>query len=642
MENQDIKDLNEKISILKKEIDLLKTQNVKNNFNFNRDHKSFNSLLLAINNDLNNNAYYCPICEKHSIIFLPFGEGLRPDVMCPYCGSAERHRLLYFYFKKLDDFKKNIKLLHFAPEDLFYKIFNNCNNIDYYPTDIVQNPKNRIEMDMQNIPFEDNYFDIIYNSHVLEHVPDDIKGMKELYRTIKPESEGGKVIIMAPVFYSLAKTLEKEEYNTPELRKKFYGQSDHFRKYGADFDDKLRSVGFDVEIVTAEDLVENKEDIEKMCIGTGEKVYVCTKPNEVINEDVVICCIAKNEEEYFEEWLDHHLNLGFDKIYIYDNNDNPGLQEFLKKYLDANKIEIIKNTFEVAPQIKCYDDFLENYDFKWGLFIDIDEFMTLSDHKNIKLFLKDFENEECILINWMFFGSNGHEKKTNGTVQERFKLPILPIEQGVNKHVKAMVKKGSNGRFSNATPHCPVGCNKYCNVIKNEVNVGPFQGPDLRVAYIKHYMLKSFEEFYNKRMRGRPNRIEKEEEKDIEYIRRMFLQFSDKPFPHIDEKIKKLENSENNQDIDYGELITTLKSLGNFEKIILNNDGDNFNISINQNQICLNGCNELVLLKLFNEFKNINFVLKTKTLPEREFYLRMLTYSFATDNGFKYTLITDS
>ncbi|MDR0913025.1 MAG: class I SAM-dependent methyltransferase [Methanobrevibacter sp.] len=276
MEN--IEYLNEKISVLEKKNEKLINQNIKNTNEILRIQRSFNSLLLSLNENNSLNNYYCPICKKYSVIFLPYGESIRSNAMCPHCGAVERHRLLYLYLKNLDILNRNIKLLHFAPESIFYNIFKNRENIDYYPTDIVPNQRTRLEMDMQNIPFEDNSFDIIYNSHVLEHVPDDFKAMKELYRVVKPVSpDGGKVIIMAPVFYSLSKTLEKEEYNTPELRSKYYGQADHLRRYGADFDDRLRSVGFDVEIVTDEDLVENKKDIKKMHIETGDKIYVCTK-----------------------------------------------------------------------------------------------------------------------------------------------------------------------------------------------------------------------------------------------------------------------------------------------------------------------------------------------------------------------------
>ena len=37
--------------------------------------------------------------------------------------------------------------------------------------------------------------------------------------------------------------------------------------------------------------------------------------------EVVVCAMAKNEHKYINEWVEHYINLGVDKIYIYDNDD---------------------------------------------------------------------------------------------------------------------------------------------------------------------------------------------------------------------------------------------------------------------------------------------------------------------------------
>ncbi|KZX12193.1 ubiquinone/menaquinone biosynthesis C-methyltransferase UbiE [Methanobrevibacter curvatus] len=124
---------------------------------------------------------------------------------------------------------------------------------------------------MQDIPYPDNTFDLIYNSHVLEHVPDDIKAMNELYRVVKPYN--GKIVIMVPILKE--ETLEKEEYNTPELRSKYYGQFDHLRAYGKDFSERLKSVGFNVEVVSKDNLI-NKDEIKKHG-RINDEIYVCTK-----------------------------------------------------------------------------------------------------------------------------------------------------------------------------------------------------------------------------------------------------------------------------------------------------------------------------------------------------------------------------
>lgn len=88
------------------------------------------------------------------------------------------------------------------------------------------------------------------------------------------------------------------------------------------------------------------------------------------NGKVFICCIAKNEDDYIEEWIDYHIKIGFDKIVIFDNNEGFQLHEILKKYVKSNKIEIIdfKKKYNKA-QFVAYNNFIKNYDFEYCAFI---------------------------------------------------------------------------------------------------------------------------------------------------------------------------------------------------------------------------------------------------------------------------------
>lgn len=126
---------------------------------------------------------------------------------------------------------------------------------------------------MENIPYEDETFDIIYTSHVLEHVPDDNKALNELYRVLK---SNGTCFIAVPI-HDISETLEKEEYNTPELRLKYYGQSDHVRKYGKDFINKLYSANFKVEEIVPKDIIENDSLRRVLNLNDGEQLFICNK-----------------------------------------------------------------------------------------------------------------------------------------------------------------------------------------------------------------------------------------------------------------------------------------------------------------------------------------------------------------------------
>jgi ubiquinone/menaquinone biosynthesis C-methylase UbiE len=102
------------------------------------------------------------------------------------------------------------------------------------------------DIDIQAIPFPGNYFDIVICNHVLEHVPDDQKAMREFYRVLKP---GGIGFISAPFDPKLARTVEETEPMSEKEREKLFGQHDHVRLYGKDYVDRLRLAGFQVQNV---------------------------------------------------------------------------------------------------------------------------------------------------------------------------------------------------------------------------------------------------------------------------------------------------------------------------------------------------------------------------------------------------------
>ena len=127
-------------------------------------------------------------------------------------------------------------------------------------------------MDIQNIQYPNDYFDFIYCSHVLEHVPDDHKAVKELYRVLRP---GGTALIMVPIKHSLKETYEDKSINTQELIINHYGQSDHLRCYGTDFQELLESNGFKCLKYSNKDF--DKESIDKYGLHINDDVFYCTK-----------------------------------------------------------------------------------------------------------------------------------------------------------------------------------------------------------------------------------------------------------------------------------------------------------------------------------------------------------------------------
>jgi len=217
-----------------------------------------------------------PIDGRSFKIFLPYGYGnQRNNVLSPSTLSLERHRLLWLYLNNETDFFTSFekkKVLHFAPEQAFYKLFRNQKNIDYTTTDLFS-PLADVKADICNLPFKDNSYDIIFCNHVLEHIPDDTKAMQELYRILKP---GGMGIFQIPQDLSREFTFSDDSITNQKERAAIFGQYDHVRIYGRDYFDKLRNIGFKV---VEEDYTNkiSQELVEKYCLAKGEIIPVCFK-----------------------------------------------------------------------------------------------------------------------------------------------------------------------------------------------------------------------------------------------------------------------------------------------------------------------------------------------------------------------------
>ena len=223
---------------------------------------------------LTGNRYTDPIDGKSFRSFIPYGYNkVRENALSPSTYSLERHRMLWLYLKnETNIFTEKVRLLHFAPEPAFHKIFKNCNNISYDTIDL-NSPLAEIKADICNLPIENDTYDYILCNHVLEHIDDDIKAMSELYRVLK---KGGVGIFQIPIDIKRKKTFEDPSITEPKERNRRFGQYDHVRIYGMDYFDRLFSVGFSVQqIHYANNLT--KEEITRYCLNPKEIIPVCKK-----------------------------------------------------------------------------------------------------------------------------------------------------------------------------------------------------------------------------------------------------------------------------------------------------------------------------------------------------------------------------
>ena len=186
--------------------------------------------------------YECPICGGKFKKMMPYGNNADVNRLCPTCLSLERHRAMWLYLKQTNFFTDKLKVLHVAPEQPFFKKFKAQENLDYTTADLVS-PLADVKMDIQDIPFEKNTFDVVICNHVLEHVDSDIKAMKEFYRILK---KGGWAILQVPINFDLQKTYEDATITSQKEREKHFGQYDHVRFHGLDYPNRLREAGFEV------------------------------------------------------------------------------------------------------------------------------------------------------------------------------------------------------------------------------------------------------------------------------------------------------------------------------------------------------------------------------------------------------------
>jgi SAM-dependent methyltransferase len=220
-------------------------------------------------------AVHCPCCGGNYTKFLAYGSGpdYRPDALCPSCHTLERHRLLWLYLRdETPILTKKLKVLHFAPEPGLEKRLKDLPNISYISADLYS-PLAMQQVDIMDMPYADNSFDVILCSHVLAHVPDDIKAKAEMHRVLKP---GGFMLLQSKIHLDQNTTLEAPAGASENERQNLLGQADRFRNYGLDYAERVRLAGFCVDVIDY-GLVLGSEKSHKFGLGHGELIFYCIK-----------------------------------------------------------------------------------------------------------------------------------------------------------------------------------------------------------------------------------------------------------------------------------------------------------------------------------------------------------------------------
>ncbi|WP_391572835.1 class I SAM-dependent methyltransferase, partial [Cohnella sp.] len=231
--------------------------------------------------------YCCSLCNKEFHKFIAWDDIYDSNVyqaemynkytaICPFCEASDRERIYRLYMEKVSDLlsSERVAMLHIAPERNLGRWLRSCKNIDYVGGDLYPQEDWMKQIDITEIAYPESSFDVVLCSHVLEHVPDDQKAMKELYRVMKV---GGWGILQVPIIMNIDHTYEDPTITSPEDRYIHFGQEDHVRVYSkGDYIARLEGAGFEVEIFNYMDTF-GKEEAQRYGTSPTDNIYIVKK-----------------------------------------------------------------------------------------------------------------------------------------------------------------------------------------------------------------------------------------------------------------------------------------------------------------------------------------------------------------------------
>ena len=230
---------------------------------------------------------------------------------------------------------------------------------------------------------------------------------------------------------------------------------------------------------------------------------------------IVICAMAKKEHLYINDWVNHYLSIGFDKIYLFDNDEEN--DPFIGDYIsNKEKVEIIniRGIKKNHLQHEIYTNFYNTHKFGWCLFCDIDEY--LFGVNDIHQFLEQSRfNSVCqIRIKWKLFGDdNLIERDMSKPVYEIFSHEIkssLMRDLKVKGNLELQGKMIVRGGIKNVVIRSPHFASIYHrdNILPSVLPSGRYCNSKVVIyedyskenVFLHHYMTKTLSEFVEQKL----------------------------------------------------------------------------------------------------------------------------------------------
>jgi hypothetical protein len=234
-------------------------------------------------------------------------------------------------------------------------------------------------------------------------------------------------------------------------------------------------------------------------------------------EKFLLCAMCKLENHYLGEWITYHLNIGFDKIVLIDNNDTEG--EFAENIYDVIEIKegVENGNVDIVPLNNCkrlqqiqymkvYEKY--KYDYDWVCFLDIDEFLVLKNHTNINDFVNQdkFNDFNTIRLCWRCYGDNELIEVVDNNYNVRDRLVKESNKLDANM-VKVIFRSFRDEEILIPNPHAVVAVSsKCCNSagVKTTGNQLPKMSINTITyedAYIAHYPTKTIQEYLDTKIK---------------------------------------------------------------------------------------------------------------------------------------------
>lgn len=215
-----------------------------------------------------------------------------------------------------------------------------------------------------------------------------------------------------------------------------------------------------------------------------------------------LCCIARDEDPFFKEWLAYHSLLGVEHFYIYDNESKRPVSDLLDGFADDSRVTVRRIRGQ-AMQVPAYNDCLASFgkESRWIGFLDLDEFALPVQDNDLRALLAEFEQYGGLAAPWHLFNSSGHLKRPDGPIIKNYTEAFRPADSFQSKcfvQPARTVRALNPHSFSHVDGH-------YC-VNEDHYPLSPRCQPSFSggaKVRVNHYFVRSQQDFEEKLRRGR-------------------------------------------------------------------------------------------------------------------------------------------